>query len=78
MARALEVIMESELDTGVGTGSGNGQDIKDMAASKLEDLREWGGEALDRVERLVRERPTTAVIIALGAGFVIGRLARRL
>ena len=59
------------------TSAGNG-DIREAATAKLEDVREWSADALDRVESFVRERPGTAVLCALGAGFVIGRLIRRL
>lgn len=57
--------------------SGNGHDIKDMATEKFDRAREWSGEALERVESFVRQRPGTAMLVAIGAGFVIGRLVRR-
>jgi ElaB/YqjD/DUF883 family membrane-anchored ribosome-binding protein len=74
-----EVIMDN---TNIGSPgpSGNGhlgEDAKDAAAAKLEELQAWSGRMLDRVEDFVRERPGTAVLIALGAGFLVGRLARR-
>jgi ElaB/YqjD/DUF883 family membrane-anchored ribosome-binding protein len=59
------------------TSTGNGGNIKEQASAKLEDVREWSADVLDRVESFVRERPATAVLCALGAGFVIGRLVRR-
>jgi len=61
----------------VHTEGGNGQDIRQMAAARFDDVREWSGEILGRVETFVRERPGTAVLIALGAGFLVGRLVRR-
>jgi ElaB/YqjD/DUF883 family membrane-anchored ribosome-binding protein len=63
--------------TEFGTNSGDGG-IKDVASARLEDVREWSADLVDRVESFVRERPATAVLAALGAGFVIGRLIRRL
>jgi ElaB/YqjD/DUF883 family membrane-anchored ribosome-binding protein len=64
--------------SGLETGNGNGhQDIRQLAEHKFEEVREWSGEALGRVENFVRERPGTAMLVALGAGFVIGRLVRR-
>jgi ElaB/YqjD/DUF883 family membrane-anchored ribosome-binding protein len=58
------------------TSSGNG-DIREAATAKLEDVREWSADALDRVESFVRERPATALLCAVGAGFIFGRLIRR-
>ena len=52
-------------------------DLKEMATAKIEDAREWSADVLDQVETFVRERPGTAVLAALGAGFLIGRLIRR-
>ncbi len=67
----------SGLESEIGIGNGNGQDIKDLAAGKIDEVREWSGELLGRVESFVRERPATALLVALGAGFVVGRLIRR-
>jgi ElaB/YqjD/DUF883 family membrane-anchored ribosome-binding protein len=59
------------------SNNGNG-DIREAATAKLEDVREWSADALDRVEAFVRERPATAMLCALGGGFMLGRLVRRL
>jgi hypothetical protein len=58
------------------TGAGNG-DMRDMAAQKIEDAREVASDALERLEAFVRERPGTAILAALGAGYLIGRIIRR-
>jgi ElaB/YqjD/DUF883 family membrane-anchored ribosome-binding protein len=61
-------------------GAGNGTDMNEMkeaAAAKLEDVREWSADALERLESFVRERPGTAILAALGAGYLIGRIIRR-
>lgn len=58
------------------TRSNNG-DLKEVATAKIEDVREWSADVLDQVETFVRQRPGTAVLVALGAGFLIGRLIRR-
>ena len=61
-------------------GAGNGtdmKDVKDAAAARLEDVREWSSDALERIESFVRERPGTAILAALGAGYLIGRIIRR-
>jgi ElaB/YqjD/DUF883 family membrane-anchored ribosome-binding protein len=60
------------------SGNGHqGEDSRDEAAAKLDELQAWSGRMLDRLEDLVRERPGTALLIALGAGFLVGRLVRR-
>jgi ElaB/YqjD/DUF883 family membrane-anchored ribosome-binding protein len=59
------------------TKNGGNNDLKERASAKIEDAREWSADFLDRVESFVRERPGTAVLAALGAGFIIGRLIRR-
>ncbi len=46
--------MEAE----VGSGAGNG-DMKNVASAKLEEVREWSADLLDRFESFVRERPGT-------------------
>jgi ElaB/YqjD/DUF883 family membrane-anchored ribosome-binding protein len=50
--------------------SGNGH-------ATVERAKETGTRLLERVEGFVRERPGTAILCALGAGFLIGRLIRR-
>jgi ElaB/YqjD/DUF883 family membrane-anchored ribosome-binding protein len=55
----------------------NNGDLKEVATAKIEDVREWSADVLDQVESFVRQRPGTAVLVALGAGFLIGRLIRR-
>ena len=65
---------------GEKAGAGNGTDMKDVkeaAAAKLEDVREWSADAVERIESFVRERPGTAILAALGAGYLIGRIIRR-
>lgn len=52
-------------------------DLKEMASAKIENVREWSADFLDQMETFVRERPGTAVLAALGAGFLVGRLIRR-
>ena len=64
----------SELDS----GSGNGHDLRELASGKLEDVKEWSSDLLERAEAFVRERPGTAMLVALGAGFIFGRIVRRI
>jgi ElaB/YqjD/DUF883 family membrane-anchored ribosome-binding protein len=53
------------------------EDVREAAAQKIERAREWSADVLDRVETFVRERPATALLCAVGAGFIVGRLVRR-
>ncbi len=64
------------METELGSSAGNG-DMKDVASAKIEEVREWSADLLDRVESFVRERPGTAMLAALGVGFLIGRIVRR-
>jgi ElaB/YqjD/DUF883 family membrane-anchored ribosome-binding protein len=64
----------SELES----GTNGGKHIKEMAAEKYDEVRELSSDVLARVETFVRERPGTAMLAALGAGFLIGRLIRRI
>ena len=64
--------METEHEASAGNG-----DMRDMAAQRIDEVREWSSDALERVESFVRERPATAILAALGAGYLIGRIIRR-
>jgi ElaB/YqjD/DUF883 family membrane-anchored ribosome-binding protein len=68
--------------TDLGSSSGGnghlGDDLKAQANAKLDEAMRYSEELMDRVEAFVRERPGTAIIAALGAGYLIGRLVRRL
>jgi len=54
------------------------ENIRNLANVKMDEIKEWSNEMLGRVESFVRERPGTAILAALGAGYVIGRLVRRI
>ena len=61
------------------SGNGHGaEDLKAQASAKLDEAWQWSEQLMDRVESFVRERPGTAVLAALGAGYIIGRLVRRI
>jgi hypothetical protein len=77
--QAKETTMD-RTDLGGGGISNNGRmgaDVQDEAKQKLEQLQAWSGQILDRVEVFVRDRPGTAVLCAIGVGFLVGRLVRR-
>jgi ElaB/YqjD/DUF883 family membrane-anchored ribosome-binding protein len=65
---------------GGGTKSNNGgtskSAIRQEAAEQLEELRERVGEINERVVTFIKERPGTALLIAAGAGLLIGRILR--
>src|SRR5215510_10252066 len=50
---------------------------KETAADAAEVIRERASEASDFLRMAIEERPFTAVAIALGINFLIGRLGRR-
>ena len=54
------------------------EDLRAQANVKIEEIKEWSNDVLGKVESFVRERPGTALLIAVGAGFLVGRIVRRL
>ncbi len=61
------------------SGNGHvGEDLKSAATAKLDEAWQWSEQILDRVQSFVRERPGTAILAAVGAGYIFGRLVRRL
>ena len=64
-----------------------GQEIRDMANEKVDSIKTYAednlgisGEKIDdlkvETERFVKENPVKSVFIALGLGFVIGRILK--
>jgi len=68
----------TELDDESGGNGHRGEDLKAKASAKLDDAWRFSEEIMDRVEVFVRERPGTAILAALGAGYLIGRIVRRI
>ena len=61
----------------VGSRSSNGnRDLASQAQDQLGELRERFGDLGEQVAGFVRERPGTSILIAVGAGFLIGRMLR--
>jgi len=60
------------------TYAGNGNRItRERIEEELERARERATEMGEAFLGFVRERPGTALVIALGAGYLIGRIFRR-
>lgn len=74
--------MESR-DMGMGIGNGNAgvssrvDSAQRAAAEKFEEGKDFAMNLAERLETLVRQRPGTALLCAIGAGFLIGRIVRR-
>ena len=73
----LSRLLDNTLDTGKN-GAGR---LKARAAAgvvdiedRLADLKDRGGESLDKFGRKIGERPLLSAAIALGIGFVLARL----
>ncbi len=52
------------------------RELTDKAQEQFDDLRERVGDVNERIVGFIRERPGTAILIAIGAGFLIGRMLR--
>lgn len=59
-----------------GNGSRTADDLRRHAGEEIEQLRERFEALNDRVVGFIRERPGTAILVALGCGFLVGRLLR--
>jgi ElaB/YqjD/DUF883 family membrane-anchored ribosome-binding protein len=59
-----------------GSASRVAEDLRRQASAELEQMRERFEALNDRVVGFIRERPGTAILVALGAGFLVGRLLR--
>ena len=57
-------------------GGGTASALGDEAQQQIEELRMRVGEINERVIQFIRERPGTALLIAAGAGFLVGRILR--
>jgi hypothetical protein len=51
-------------------------DVADIAAAALQDVGDAGRHQVAALSRRVRGRPVTAVLVAVGAGYLLARLLR--
>jgi ElaB/YqjD/DUF883 family membrane-anchored ribosome-binding protein len=56
-----------------GNGAG---DVKAQVHFELDELRQRAGDLKQRVAELIRERPVVALLVAAGAGYLLGRILR--
>ncbi len=74
--------MDERIPSPPGTKANNGnvaartREIAEEAEHELSELRERLDDMSERVTGFIRERPGTAIAIALGAGYLIGRMLR--
>lgn len=54
-----------------------GATLKETVEQKFDELKDNSLEARDRVEDYVREKPVKSLLIAAGAGVLLGYLFRR-
>jgi ElaB/YqjD/DUF883 family membrane-anchored ribosome-binding protein len=59
------------------TNGRNFDELKDKARHQLDEVRAWTEGFMDKVEGFVRDKPAMALVVALGAGFLFGRLVRK-
>jgi ElaB/YqjD/DUF883 family membrane-anchored ribosome-binding protein len=53
------------------------EEAREAAGQYLEEGRKRAGEIEDQIEKYVREKPLQAVLMAAGAGMLLGFLLRR-
>ncbi|RMD86609.1 MAG: hypothetical protein D6807_09360 [Alphaproteobacteria bacterium] len=54
-----------------------GEEARARAAERLKAARERGEESLDELGKSIEQHPLTAVLTALGIGFLVGALVSR-
>lgn len=70
------------MENGGGQGIGpqarrEAQRVADEVQDRMEDLRGYGEDAGEWIRAFARERPMAAIAVAVGVGFVVGRLVSR-
>lgn len=65
-------------DGGVGAQARReAERVAGRVKDRMEDIRGYGEDAGERIRVFARERPLAAIGIAVGVGFVLGRLLSR-
>lgn len=68
---------DSEFETKTGNGPQRTEQASARLRERLEEGEELAENMMERLESAIRSRPGTSLLVALGAGFVLGRIARR-
>jgi ElaB/YqjD/DUF883 family membrane-anchored ribosome-binding protein len=53
------------------------EDVRGQVQDRMEDIRGYGEDAGEWIREFARERPLAAIGVAVGIGFVLGRLLSR-
>ncbi len=53
------------------------EDVRGQVQDRMEDIRGYGEDAGEWIREFARERPLAALGVAVGVGFVLGRLLSR-
>jgi ElaB/YqjD/DUF883 family membrane-anchored ribosome-binding protein len=53
------------------------EDVRGQVQDRMEDIRGYGEDAGAWIREFARERPLAAVAVAVGVGFILGRLLAR-
>ena len=67
---------KSEMKSSHKNGSAAASDLAAEAQEQLEELRTRAREVGDKVVGFIKERPVTALLVAVGAGYLVGRILR--
>jgi hypothetical protein len=62
--------------TNNGNLNARANELGEAAQQQLDAMRERLGDMNDRIVGFIKERPGTAILIAVGAGYLIGRMLR--
>lgn len=68
--------MEHDIGATTSTGGNGASEVEERARRELERGREMIEGWVGRLEDMIRRRPGTTLLVALAAGFIVGRLAR--
>jgi ElaB/YqjD/DUF883 family membrane-anchored ribosome-binding protein len=68
--------MDTDTERRKHTGNGNASP-RERVEEKMEAIQERWGQAKTNLIRFVRERPGTAIALAAGCGYLLGKIVRR-
>ncbi len=80
MARLVETVAalgRATSDDAAGTVASTAQDLREKGRESLAAVRERGETVVGDIAGFLHRRPTEAMAVAAGLGFIVGLLARR-